>query len=84
MKQSVVTETAGILAVDILRNDFHRPLVGGKANRENIEDQITIGILSGGLEYEVDQEVVDLAIVVINDLLETHGAKNADDTRLAT
>ena len=31
---------AGQLAFDILRNEFHLPIVDGKANRENIEDQI--------------------------------------------
>jgi hypothetical protein len=39
----------GVVVFDILRNDFHRPFVEGKCNREKIEEQITIGILSGQL-----------------------------------
>ena len=36
MTQNNVSKTAGILAVDIMRNDFHRPFVDGKFNRDNI------------------------------------------------
>lgn len=47
---SVLTpQELGILAFDVLRNDFHRPFINGRCNRENIEEQITIGILSGQL-----------------------------------
>lgn len=59
---------AGVLAFDILRNDFHRPFVNGKANRDNIEEQITIGVLSGDLE-PVTQKEVDLAINLVDDLI---------------
>lgn len=62
---------AGVLAFDILRNDFHRPFVDGKANREEIEEQVTIGILSGALE-PVTEEEVNLAIELINDLISQH------------
>lgn len=30
----------GAIAFGVLRNDFHRPIVDGKCNRENIEDNI--------------------------------------------
>lgn len=59
---------AGILAFDILRNDFHRPFIDGKANQENIEEQVTIGILSGELE-PVTEDEVKLAIDIINELI---------------
>lgn len=65
-----IGETAGILAVDIMRNGFHQPFVNGKANRDKIEDEITVGILSGDLTMQVTQEIVDLAIDTINNLIE--------------
>lgn len=73
MSLQTVTQAAGILSVDILRNDFHRPLVDGRANRDNIEDAITVGMLSGALKYHITQEVVDLAIDLVDDLLKQYG-----------
>jgi hypothetical protein len=79
MTQDNVSKTAGILAVDIMRNDFHRPFVDGKCNRDNIEENVTIGILSGALEYYVDQEILDLAMSVIDDLIEQYGGTSDDN-----
>jgi hypothetical protein len=62
------TQLAGILAFDILRNDFHRPFVDGKCNRDNIEEQVTIGVLSGKLE-PVTQEEVELAMDIVDELI---------------
>jgi len=62
------TQLAGILVFDILRNDFHRPFVDGKCNRDNIEEQVTIGILSGALE-PVTQEEVELAMDIVDELI---------------
>lgn len=67
--------TAGLLVFDILRNDFHRPFVDGKANRDKIENAVTIGILSGEIQDFVTQKIVDLAIEMINDLIEENRAK---------
>lgn len=64
--------TAGSLCFDILNNCFHLPLVNGKANRDMIEDTITIGMLQGQLGY-VDKETVDLAIELVDDLLVRYG-----------
>jgi hypothetical protein len=66
------TVTVAELSFDILMNNLHRPLVEGKANREKIEDAITVGILNKELGY-VDQETVDLAIELIDDLVIEHG-----------
>ena len=66
------TVTAAELSFDILLSDFHRPFVNGKANRDKIEDMITIGMLSGELGY-VDQATVDLAIEMIDDLVVQYG-----------
>jgi len=54
-------------------NDFHRPFINGKANRDKIEDMITIGMLSGELGY-LNQATVDLAIEMIDDLIVDYGA----------
>lgn len=68
------TVSAGQLCFGILQNDFHRPFVNGKANREMIEDMITIGMLSGQLGY-VDKKTVDLAIELVDDLIVQYGVK---------
>lgn len=73
MKNS--SQTAGVLAFDILRNEFHLPVVDGKVNRENIEDQITIGVYSGELKDYVTQEIVDLAIETVEDLIKVYTKK---------
>lgn len=71
---SVQLVSAADLCFGILQNDFHRPFVNGKANRDNIEDMITIGMLSGELGY-VDKETVDLAIQLVDDLILQYGDK---------
>lgn len=71
-----VGEAAGFLAFDILRNNLHHPIVDGKSNRDNIEDAITVGILAGELVTYVDQEIVDLAIRIIDDLIAVNGVSN--------
>jgi hypothetical protein len=68
------TISAGELCMGILESEFHRPLINGKANRENIEDAITIGMMEKKLGY-VSQETVDIAIALVNDLLALHNVK---------
>ena len=65
---TIQTVSAADLCLGILWNDFHRPFVDGKANRDSIEEAITVGILSKELGY-VDQETVDIAIDLVNDLI---------------
>lgn len=64
-------ETAGILAVDIMRNQFHLPLVDGKANRTAMEDAIIDGVMSEKLTYYIDENTATLAFDLIDELLET-------------
>lgn len=73
---SVDAKTAGILAIDIMRQDFHRPFIDGKCNRQNIEDAIIEGIASGKLEYYVSKEIAELAMDLIDDLIVTYGTKD--------
>jgi hypothetical protein len=68
------TISAGELCMGILESEFHRPLINGKANREKIEDAITIGMMEKKLGY-VSQETVDIAIALVNDLLALHNVK---------
>ena len=71
------SQIAGQLAFDILRNEFHLPIVDGKVNRENIEDQIIIGMYSGQLT-NVTQEIVNLAIETVEDLIKVYQKKVVD------
>lgn len=68
--------SAGELCFGILYNDFHRPLVDGKANRDTIEDAVTIGMMTGELGY-VDADTIRIAIDLIDDLLEEHRSKTS-------
>lgn len=58
------------MTFDIIQNGWHRPFVKGKCNRDMIEDQITIGILSGELQ-PMDQEDVDMVISLVDSLIES-------------
>lgn len=64
-------ETHGAMVFHILQNDYHRPLVDGKCNRDNIEEQIVVGMYSGEVpalsEYDVD-----MICSCINDLIVEH------------
>lgn len=66
--QQLKAISAGELCFGIMWNEFHRPFVDGKANRDNIEEAVTMGMLTKELGY-VDQETVDLAIELIDDLI---------------
>lgn len=67
-------EYIGQVVFDVLRNDFHRPFVDGKANRDSIEDNITIGILSGDLQ-PMDQDDVNMICDLVDGLIEDYGVK---------
>jgi hypothetical protein len=62
------TLSAGELCFCIFDLELHRPLIDGKANREKIEDAITIRMMQRKLGY-MTQEDVDLAIELVDDLL---------------
>ena len=65
-------QVLGIVAFDVLRNDFHRPFVEGKCNRHKIEDEITVGILSGKLG-PMNQKDVDFVCDLVDDLIGGYG-----------
>lgn len=62
----------GVVVFDVLRNDYHRPIVDGKCNRENIEDQITLGILSGQLG-PMNEHDVKFVCDLVDDLIMEYG-----------
>jgi hypothetical protein len=61
----------GVVVFDVLRNDFHRPFVNGKCNREKIEDEITAGILSGQLG-PMNEADVKFVCDLVDDLIEQY------------
>lgn len=65
-------EIATELAIDIMMNSFHQPLVDGKANIEKIEDEIVKGIYARELK-EIDQEIVNMAVIFVNEIIDEFG-----------
>lgn len=72
MSNFTTAKDLGVIAFDVLRNGFHQPIVDGKCNREEIEDQITIGILSKDLG-PLTQEDVTFVCDIVDDLIAVHG-----------
>jgi hypothetical protein len=66
-KDKLEIEQAGALALDILEQRLHLPMVDGMVNRERIEDKIVIGLYAGHLQ-PVSQAVVDLAVDAVQDM----------------
>jgi len=62
----------GSIAFDCLRNDFHRPIVDGKCNRELIEDKIVDGIYTGQLGPMTASDV-KFVCDIIDDLIKRYG-----------
>ena len=65
----------GVVAFDVLRNNFHRPFVNGKCNRQNIEDNIVEGILSGYLN-PMNETDVKFVCDLVDDLICKYAVKN--------
>jgi len=64
----LTAEQHGEMVFTILYNDYHRPFVKGKSNRDKIEENITIGIYSGEIP-PCSQEDVDMVIALVDDLV---------------
>ena len=77
MKLTVSPQKLGMMAFDVLVNDFHRPIVNGRCNRENIADKIVIGILSGKLGPMTEQDV-EFICDCVDDLIAEYGDKKGD------
>jgi hypothetical protein len=72
MTYMLTAAETGVVVFDILRNDFHRPLVYGKCNRVNIEEQIVNGILAKQLPPMTVTDV-DYVCDMIDDLIAEYG-----------
>ena len=59
----------GVVAFDVIRQDFHRPIVNGKCNRENIEDAILDGIYLGHLPA-MNKDDVTFVCNLIDELID--------------
>lgn len=64
----LTAEQHGEMVFHILYNDFHRPFVKGKANRDKIEEEITMGLYRGDIP-PCSQADVDMVITLVDDLL---------------
>ena len=64
----MTAEQHGEMVFTILFNDYHRPFVRGKANRDKIEEEITMGMYRGEIP-PCSQEDVDMVITLVDDLL---------------
>ena len=71
----MTSEELGVMAFDVLRNDFHRPFVNGKCNRDKIEEAITLGILNGQLG-PMTQNDVNFICDLVDDLIDMYGDKD--------
>ena len=69
MTLSAHDKELGMMVLEILENDYHRPLVKGKCNRDSIEDRITVGILSKKLP-PLTQKDVDIVCEMVDYLIE--------------
>ena len=62
------------MAMDIISNGWHLPLVNGKVNSSNIEDKIVIGIYNKDLGPILAEEA-DLVIQLVEELVAEYGEK---------
>jgi len=69
MTLSASDKELGMMVLEILRNNYHRPLVNGKCNRDMIEERITVGILSGKLPPLCEKDV-DIVCEMVDYLLD--------------
>ena len=69
MTISARNKDLGLMALEILENDYHRPFVNGKCNREQIEDKIVVGILAKKLP-PLTQKDVDIVCEMVDYLIE--------------
>lgn len=67
-------EQIGQMVFHILQQDYHRPFVDGKCNRDSIEEQITIGLLAGDIPPTAQSDV-DMICDLVDGLIADYGVK---------
>ena len=70
----MTAQQQGQMVFHILQQGYHKPLVDGKANRDNIEDEIVIGLYNGEIP-PLEEDDVDLVYSMVNELISEHGVK---------
>lgn len=70
----LTTEQQGQMVFHILEQGYHQPFVEGKANREKIEDEITIGLYKGEIP-PCNQDDVDWICDMVDCLIIEYGDK---------
>lgn len=70
----LTAEQQGHMVFHILQQGYHKPLIDGKANRDRIEDEITIGSYNNEIPPITDEDV-DLIYTLVNELIEEHTGK---------
>lgn len=68
------SELQGSMVFHILEHNYHRPFVDGKCNRENIEDEIVLGVYKKEIP-PIDQEDVDFICDMVDCLIVEYGEK---------
>lgn len=71
----LTTEQQGQMVFHILEQGYHQPFVEGKANREQIEDEITIGLYKGEIP-PCNQDDVDWICDMVDTLIVEYGDKS--------
>jgi len=64
----LTTETQGHMVLDIMANKWHLPFINGKANRDNIEDNIIAGMYAKVLPA-MEQDDVDMIISLVDEMV---------------
>jgi len=70
----LTSEQQGQMVFHILEQGYHQPFVEGKANREKIEDEITIGLYKGEIP-PCNQDDVDWICDMVDCLIVEYGDK---------
>jgi hypothetical protein len=65
-------EKHGRMVFHILANEYHKPFVDGKCNRENIEEQIIIGAYKGEIP-PINNDDVEMICDLVDELIEEYG-----------
>ena len=68
-------EQHGTMVFHILEHGYHKPFVDGKANRDKIEEEITIGLYKQEIPPCSQEDVIWICDMV-DCLISEHGEKN--------
>ena len=67
----LTAEQQGQMVFHILQQGYHRPLVEGKANRNQIEDEIVKGLYNKDIP-PLNEEDVDVVCFLVDELIDEH------------